>query len=332
MLTLVLMSVLSQVAPDSSAATPAGPPSAVASPAAQADAVLEDDARSLLAPPPTSKAVQGVIAGGGGYQFRTNFDDGGDLAITRFVAGAQFRLVFTEQVSLGLNLGYRFDRYEFGGNVFPALGSNVDPWRDIHTLGLGAIVNWAIDDRWSVSGGPIAQFAGESDVDVDDAASIGGIVATSYKVSDTLLLGGGIAVLSQIEDDVLVFPTILLDWKINDALRLTTRGGPTAVVRQGLELVYAPHKELEFAFGGRYETERFRLSSDNAFSDGVGEQSAVPIWLRASWLPMPTLRFDLFMGVTPWSQITLEDRDGNELAQDDVDWAPFVGGYVSWAF
>lgn len=302
------------------------------SPAPPATTGEDIGAQMLIAPPGAGMKSQVIVGGAAAYQFRTDFDDGGSLATTRFGLGTQFRLVFSEQLSLGLNLGYRFDRYSFNGDVFPSLGSNVDPWRDIQTIGLGAVLVWRIDEQWTLSGGPIGQFSGEESVDVGDAASGGGLVAASYKVSDALLLGGGVGVLSRIEDDPLIFPVILVEWQINDSLRLSTRGGPTAVLREGLELIWSPVKQVELALGARYEYVRFRLGEGNTFSDGIGEEAAVPVWIRASWLATPNIRLDFFGGVAPWSEIKLSDSSGGVLAESDLDPAPFVAGYLSIRF
>jgi len=289
-------------------------------------------AEALIAPPPSGERAQAIVGGAAAYQFRTDFEDGGDLATTRFALGTQFRFAFSEQLSLGLNLGYRFDRYEFGGNVFPSLGPGVNPWRDIQTVGLGAVLAWRLDDQWTLSGGPIGQFSGEESVDAGDAASGGGLIAASYRVSESLLLGGGVGVLSRIEDDPAVFPIILVEWRINDQLRLSTRGGPTAVLREGAELIWSPVKQLELALGARYEYVRFRLSEGNTFSDGIGEEQAIPIWLRASWLPTANIRLDFFGGLAPWGEIKLSDRSGDVLAEADLDPAPFIAGYLSIGF
>jgi hypothetical protein len=276
--------------------------------------------------------AQVVVGGAAVYQFRTDFEDGGDLATTRLSLGTQFRFLFNEQLSLGLNLGYRFDRYEFGGNVFPSLGTRVTPWRDIQTLGLGAVLVWRLDDRWTLSGGPIGQFSGEESVDAGDAASGGGLIAASYRFNESLLLGGGVGVLSRIEDDPAVFPIILVNWRITDELRLSSQGGPTAVLREGMELIWSPAPPLELALGARYEYVRFRLSEGNTFSDGIGEEMAIPVWLRASWIVTPSVRLDFFGGVAPWGEIKLSDSTGGVLAEADLDPAPFIAGYLSIQF
>lgn len=324
---LVAIAPLAQTAPESPGAAPTANVDAPVNPVTG-----QNTTNSLLAPPPPDQKITTIVVGGGGYQFRTDLDDGGSLALTRAVAGTQVRYAFTDTLALGLNFGFRFDRYEWGGDAFPALGPSADPWRDIFTVGIGAVMNWQVDDRWTVSGGPIFQFSGESSVEAGDAFSGGGLVGAAYRVNDDLLIGGGVGVVTRIEDDPLVFPQIVLDWRISDAWRLTTRGGPTAVLRQALELVYAPDKQLEFAVGARGEYLRFRLDDQAIAPDGIGEEESVPMWLRASWKPLPRLRLDLYAGVTIWSQFTVSDSVGGVVARDTLEPAPFVAGYVSWTF
>ncbi|MFO0873610.1 MAG: DUF6268 family outer membrane beta-barrel protein [Phycisphaerales bacterium] len=299
-------------------------------------AAEENRSNSLLAPPPAGMKVASILAGGGGYQFKTDLSNGGSLALTRLAAGTQVRVAFTDQFSLGLNFGFRYDDYDWGGDVFPAVtppsGGSLAPWGSIYTVGIGAIMNWQLDERWTLSAGPLFQFSGESDVDAGDAFSGGGIVGAAYRFDDDLLVGGGVGVLTRIEDDPLVFPQIVLDWRINDRFRLTTQGGPTAVVRQGIELVYTPAKPLEFALGGRAEYLRFRLGGQDVAPDGIGEEQSYPLWLRAGWRPLPQLRVDVYAGVTIWSEFKLSDSSGGVLGKDTLDPAPFVAAYVSWTF
>ncbi|HMN97071.1 MAG TPA: hypothetical protein PKC43_11490 [Phycisphaerales bacterium] len=290
------------------------------------------DAASLIAPPETEGPFKVIVAGTTGYQFRTDLDSGGDFALTRFAAGAQFRAKLAERISLGVELGYRFERYSFGGDVFPGLGSGFRPWRDIHTVSLGIVPTFALDDRWTLSAGFIGQAAGEAQADVDDSTSLGGLVGVAYRVSDTLILGGGVAIVSPIEDDVKVFPTFLVEWKINEQLRVASRGGPTNVLGGGVELVYQPQSALEFAFGARWEYNRFRLTEDGSVPKGIGEVEGLPLWLRASWWPTDRIRLDLLGGVTVAGEMKLSDRDGGVLASSDFDPAPFVGLYLIWSF
>jgi len=315
--------------PAASTPAPAGTSPAASSGKAQSGSTA---ANSLLAPPDERPGFRTIVAGGARYQFKSDLDDGGDVSVTRVDTGVQSQFELTDRIGLGLNLGYRFDRYEFSNDSFGDLALGRAPWRDIHTLGLAAILNFELANRWTVSVGALGQFAGEAQADADDSFGYGGVVGVTHRFSDSLLIGLGVGILQPIEDDVKVFPSFVLEWKLNDVLRISTQAGPTAVLRDGIELVYSGVPSWELAFGANYETSRFRLTEDAVISEGIGEDTLIPLWLRASWVAHPSLRVHLFTGVTVYQEFTISDRDGRELTDDTADPALTLGAYVSYRF
>lgn len=314
---------------------PTAPPETTTSapPAANsANSTGATEATSLLAPPDERPGFKTIVAGGARYQFKSDLDDAGDVSVTRVDTGVQSQFELTERIGLGVNLGYRFDRYEFSNDSFGDLGLGRAPWRDIHTLGLAAILNFELDDRWTVSVGALGQFAGEAQADAGDSFGYGGVIGVAHRFSDTLLVGLGVGVLQPIEDDVKLFPSFVLEWKLNEVLRVSTQAGPTAVLRDGIELVYNGLPNWELALGANYQTSRFRLTEDAAVSDGIGEDTMVPLWLRASWVALPGLRLHLFTGVTVYEEFTISDRNGLKLTDETVDPSLTVGAYVSYRF
>ena len=74
-------------------------------------------------------------------------------------------------------------------------------------------------------------------------------------------LGGGLALTTQIEDDILVLPLLVLHWQIRDNLRLSTRPATGATGFYFiLELVYDLGGSWEVAVCGAWEIRRVRLT------------------------------------------------------------------------
>lgn len=269
-----------------------------------------------------------LVDAGGAYQFRADLDGGGSVAEWRAVLGALARFDISPEVSVALNLGYQFDQFDFNGDT--RLGP--DPWRNINTLGLGASFTWRPTPDWRLGIGPVLQLAGEAQADAGDALAGGGLVSVAYRFDDRLTLGATLILTTQIEDDFLVFPVPIVEWRITDDLRLSSSGGPTAILRGGLELSWTFAPTLQLGLGARYEKLRFRLADGAAVPNGVGEQNGVPLWLRLGWRPSAQSEIGIFTGVRLGAELTLDDSGGNELASADLDPALLLGLYGSIRF
>ena len=169
------------------------------------------------------------------------------------------------------------------------------------------------------------RWAAESGGDLGEAMTGGLIAGASYRFSDRLRIGPGLGVFGEIEDDVSIFPILVVDWQITDTLALETGSGAGATRGPGLTLRWTGIEDWSFGVGARYETYRFRLDDGGPQPDGVGEEKGVPVYLTASWDVIPTVRLTALAGVEVGGELTLEDEDGNEVQSDDADPAPFLG-------
>jgi hypothetical protein len=270
------------------------------------------------------------VTGAGAYQFDADLDDEGDFSVLRAATDLSVDYRFSPELSLDFRLGYGFDGYDFS----EATSIGADPWEDIHTLGFGAHAAWKFAEDWSLHVGGLVAASGE-DAEWSDAVTGGGVVAVTWRVNERLLVGAGVGGVSRIEDDPQIFPVVILEWGITDNLRLTTASRaavPSATSRGGLELVFAPDQTWEIAVGGRYDVRRFRLDDEGVAPEGVGEDESLPLWVRVGHRFNDNIRVDLFAGFTAFGELSLNDEDGHELADDDYDPAAFVGGALSIEF
>ncbi len=262
-----------------------------------------------------------TLRGGAVHQFETDIDDGGEFDIDRFFIQPGVRFQVSPTLGAGLTVGFGHNDYDFSGDGFAGL----NPWGTVRTWRFSVPLRWTPDDKWTVFGFPTLRFAGERGADFDDGIRGGFLVGVSYKFSDTLTLGPGVGVLSQIEDDVSVFPILVVDWQMTETLRLRTGRGTGATQGPGLTLEWRPTRAWSFGLGVRREKLRFRLDDSGIAPDGVGQDRSFPVSLSATYRFNRGLRVGLLGGLEFGGKLRIEDEDGDKIESTDYDTAPFLG-------
>lgn len=265
----------------------------------------------------SSPSVNFTWVAGYEHQFDTDIDGGGSpqYDVDRIWTALASDIKFNEEFRLGLTLGYNFDDYGFSGSG--AFGDG--PWGDIHMVTLAAILKYQIDSDWGVFGGPVMQFAGESGADWGDSITGGGVFGVSWRLNNELSISAGLGIITQLEDDVRVFPTLSLDWELTDSLSLRTTSVARATGYPAIELVYEFARDWEAAVGGSYEFRRFRLDDDGPVPDGVGQETRWPIWARVGYNLNSNWTFSALVGFSAQGDLKLEDSSGDHIAEEDTD-------------
>jgi hypothetical protein len=275
-----------------------------------------------------------VLAGGYAHFFSTDFDTGGgDVAVDRGFGSLNVSSAPKETYRWDVELAWEGSWYSFDGGGALATAAGGTPWDAVQSIVITPGASFRLDERWRLNARFLLQFAGENDADVGDSATYGGIVAATYSFSEKLTLGLGVLATSRIEDDVLVVPQIVVDWRPCKEFRLSNFAGPEAFPGgAGLEAIWILNEEFEIALGGRYTYRRFRLADDAPVADGVGTDEGLPVWLRATMRAKCGARVDLVGGFQFAGEMQIDDADGNELEKVDVEAAPFLGVFMSWKF
>jgi hypothetical protein len=191
------------------------------------------------------------------------------------------------------------------------------------------VLNYNLSDDVSLFGGPVLGFAGETDADWGDSFIGGGVVGGTYAISKELRLGGGVGIISQIEDDVKVIFVPVVEWKISDQWRVSTAGGSASgnlgVALTGIELIWSLSEKWQLSLGGAYKYSRFRLNDEGPAPDGVGEGESWPLWLRLVWNVTDRIQLEGVTGLMLGAEISLDDSAGNGLVNSDYDGGYFFG-------
>ena len=104
----------------------------------------------------------------------------------------------------------------------------------------------------------------------------GGAVGAVYSFSEKFSIGGGIGARSQILDNVLIYPIIVLNWQITDRLLFSTRMTSGWANQTGAELSYELKPGVDVGVAAVFDYQRFRLSDGNAIATWWGRQHGGP--------------------------------------------------------
>jgi outer membrane receptor protein involved in Fe transport len=251
------------------------------------------------------------------FQSESSLDTGGDMQVSPFFVEGGGSKRLASGWRLGVSLGYGEDDYDFSGS---AGFGGLDPWGRVRDLRVSAPIQYVLDDAWTLYGIPSLRFNAESGASLGDGQTAGLLAGAAYRVSESLTIGPGLGVFSELESDASIFPVLIIDWKITNSLSLETGRGFAASRGPGLQLRWAYSPSWQFVLGGRYEKIRFRLDDD-----GVGEDTAVPLFALAEFAFSPDTKFSIFGGTEVGGSLRLEDASGRRVSESDLSSAPFFG-------
>ena len=263
------------------------------------------------------------VAGGAVNQFAADFSDGpGDVSITRGFLQGGLSYVWDRDTSASISVGAGNTDYDFSSN---ALIEGREPWEKIEDYRLSLPVRFSPMDKMNAIVIPSIRSYAESGASASDGRTEGVLGGFSWKFSDTLSIGPGMGWFSDLGDESNVFPIILVDWNITEALSLSTGRGLAASQGPGLTLNYTMNPKLTLGLTARYERTRFALEERQGRSAEVGEDSSTPLLLVATYSPWPMTSITALAGVELGGSMALEDGQGREIADTDVDTAVVVG-------
>jgi hypothetical protein len=269
-----------------------------------------------------------TIGAAGISQIKANLDGGGKAGWNSLGVNLSIAHQFSPALSASIRAGYVTEDWRF--ETPTAFGAR-EPWGRINRPSLGFNFSYAAsaDVAWFVA--PQFQWDYESDASASDGLSYGAVFGVTKVYSPALVVGFGLGVFRQI-DDTKYFPFLIVNWQINDKLRLSNPlpAGPAGGA--GLELVYALDQGWELAGGAAYRDYRFRLNADAAAPDGIGRNTGVPVFARLTRKFGPAGRIDFYAGLVADGRLRLLDTNGETLRSADYGTAPLLGITGSYSF
>ena len=258
-------------------------------------------------------------------QGSADLDGGGDFRAAGLILRAGATRPFGNGHQAGLTFSYDFTDYRFSS---PAAFGGLAPWDDVHRVGLSTPFVIRGTGGWGFLVTPSLDYLMEEGASSSDALSYGAVLAASRRFDADLQLGLGFGIFDQLEE-VKVFPFIVVDWKLGERWRLANPlpAGPTG--GGGLELNYRFDAGWTLGGGAAYRSVRFRLSEDGSFANGIGETRSVAAFLHAARDLGPNSRLGLYAGALFAGELRVESANGDELARQDFDPAPFFGAALS---
>ena len=267
--------------------------------------------------------IQFTLSGAAAHQYETDIDDGGDLDVTRAGSELEVKVKVNEQVGVNSLFSYELSNYDFSGST--GFGG-LDPWDNIHQVMIRPAVTLALDQQSMLFGSLMLILAKEDGADENDSFTAGGAMTYRRRVSETLNWGLGITVMDQIEEDAMVLPVFILNWRFAEQWTLRTGSSRLATPRGfGVEVGWAFAENWELAFGTHVQNRRFRLDGSGLAPDGVGEETSIPVYAKLAYQINPNASVYLMGGVVAAGEVRLENSGGHKISEQDYDPAGMIG-------
>ncbi len=264
-------------------------------------------------------SASGSIDVGWVWQLRTDLTDtqAGRFSHDRGHVLARARVPLRDDLELLLSGRYQRDNFSFENLV--------SPWSNINTTHIDAGLQWQVTRQWQVFGGGQARWAAEEGASLGDGFEGGGMIGAAYAFSRDFVLGGGVGVRSRIEDSLLIYPVIVLDWQISDRLKLSTNLTTGWANQSGAELVYSLDDQIDIGIAAVFDYQRFRLGDDAPTPGGVGTTEALPVtaFIDLDICPNGSLR--AFAGATVYGRLKSTTSTGADVWASDHDPTPVLG-------
>ncbi|MDP7029550.1 MAG: hypothetical protein QF733_04935 [Phycisphaerales bacterium] len=264
-------------------------------------------------------SAAGSVGGGWVWQLRTDLTDtpSGRFSHDRGHVLARARIPLRDDLELLLSGRYQRDNFSFENLVAP--------WSSVNTTHIDAGLQWQATRQWQVFGGGQARWAAEQGGSLGDGFEGGGMIGAAYAFSRELVVGGGVGVRSRIEDSLLIYPVIVLDWQISERLMLSTNLTTGWANQSGAELVYTLDDRVDVGISAVFDYQRFRLGDDTPTPGGVGTTEALPVMAFIDFDVCPTGSLRAFVGATVYGRLKSTTAAGSDVWASDHDPAPIFG-------
>ena len=267
------------------------------------------------------------IRGGYRFQFKSDFDGApGDFSVSRTLIGVTLADSINDSASYSLDFLAERSSYDFGAASTLAPGSS-DPLDDALSFTLTPSFRFELNDDWAVRAGGALIVAGETDADFSQSIRASIFGGVEHRLSDRLTVSLLLVAWSRLEDDAIIFPLIGVSWRINELMRVQTRG-------LGAEFISDLGNGWSLGARAAWEYREFRLNDDSSapLPEGVMRDSGVIASLELAWKPSSDVVLAIEGGGVFAQELEFLDRGGVMISETDADTAFFVGVRASIDF
>lgn len=248
----------------------------------------------------------------------------GSLGFTK--AGGELNVAYrlSEDYTLTLGLGATHSYYSFAGTTSLSAVST-EPFNDLWQTEITPGIRIKFDDDWSGFFSGRLSFSGENNTNAGEGMEAGGFALINYRISDKLVVGGGIGASSRIEASAVIIPILSINWQVADNITLRSR-------RLGAEVAVDLTKQLTTTLGVEFNRQSFRLSEDSRIFKGVVRDKSLSVELGVVYRATPWLTASVFGGAMLQHSIVLDNQYGYQLGKLDAKPAPYIGGSLEFRF
>lgn len=254
------------------------------------------------------------------HQFESSITSGGNVEVSYTGVELRIDIPVTNDDDLQYRLQYQLDDWSFGGTT--GLGAN-NPWNTVNTIDFALQWTHQYNSKTSWFVGGIIRASYEDSASMTPRA--GGTVGVVHSFSSDVTLGIGAGIIGQAQDDPRVFPLFVVEWKINDTLRLTTNLSTRFGSRTGLELVWSPRDDWSFGTGYSYSYSRFRLDDSGFAPNGAGEATSWPLTFRATYKASPTFDLSFVGAIVFGGHLEVTNQSRQLISSTDYENAGAIG-------
>jgi len=270
------------------------------------------------------------------HRIQTDIKGGGeDFNVQSVGVKASNHLQLNPCYTLNTAINYEYNDYQFHNNNRYQWKNRFD-WNRVHLVSIDSMLGYQLDDKWSFYGGPILNVGAEEGSEFKDTLSGGAAAGFNYVYSPTLTAGGGLAVVSRIEDPVATVPIVRLDWKFADKWNLhagSTDLGSSA--GYGMAVSFAPIESLTLSSGLQEQDKRFRLANEWSSGhpkDGVATDKYSVAYAKACYDVTKQIGIEGYAGMAFSGKLKLEDKSGQALKEQEYDQTPMFGLRTIFSF
>jgi hypothetical protein len=235
----------------------------------------------------------------------------GDMASDRVGLGFGMSIPADQRGELSLGFDFEFSHYSFGTGA--TLAGITDPWADIHREELTLSYSHQQDQQLAWFIGASLGASGEEGAKFGDSLFGSVFGGARYALSPQLVVGLGLAVRSQIEDNALFVPLPVVNWRFNEQWTLSS-----TAAHPGLKLSYAPWENWTFSLSGEYDYRDFRLDNRGPIPGGVGRETRVPVMLSAKYAAGKQILVEAGLGYAVAQNLQVLNGAGNKIADQDL--------------